>query len=47
VFVRGDVADVPAPARERAQQFLSQVTLRYRLLASFAGSVPLYLYERR
>jgi hypothetical protein len=47
VLVRGDVADVPAPARERAQQFLSQVNSRYRLLASFAGSVPLYLYERQ
>jgi hypothetical protein len=47
VLIRGDVADVPAPARERAQQFVSQVTSRYRLLSSFAGSVPLYLYERR
>jgi hypothetical protein len=47
VFVRGDVADGPVLARERAQQFLSQVTSRYRLLAWFAGSLPLYLYERR
>jgi hypothetical protein len=47
VLVRGDVADVAAPERERAQRFLVQVTSSYRLLGTFQGSMPLYLYERR